>query len=451
MTTTTKTTSRALAGALLVFGLAACGDDGHDHDHDQDAGTDTSADASTDVAPDTTADVGIDTTTDTTPDTTADTAADTTTGCTVTPDTWDATDFATNAAGALALRDAIDNLQSTLMNAAEQNTWGDTPTDAPTLDDLIAAYEAGDPSVADVTSDALDAIVRDVLDDWVAALAEDPAAYAFIDEDGTEWIATGVGALYERPPADDGTRRFRAYSNSGVELRQIIDKGLFVGALYNYALSLTEGEITPATVQALAAAWGANTDLNVSPGEDDEANTDSSNYARTMGLYDETADALIAAQAYAADEACAAELDAAIVTFFRWWEEAMFARGTYYSGAPWRATLDATDPETIFGPLHGAAEGWGLIAGLLDLDVPESGPLAGAPRIATDDDIIDAISALGVDLTDISAGTTGEWLVEEPATYNTAFEGTFKTTVQDVFGWDDELFNVYATSPVANE
>lgn len=371
--------------------------------------------------------------------------------CEVTPGGWSPDGFEQNAAGALALREQVRVLQSDVMNAAEQATWGDQPTNPPPLQDLIDAYETGSPSIADVTPGPLDAVIRQTFADWTAAVAEDPATYLFIDEAGLAWVASGDGGMHERPPDDDGTRRFRAYSASGVELRQLVDKGLFVGAMYSYALGLTEGTITPATVQEIAAAWGANPTLDPSPAEGEAENDDTAAYARSMGLYDETATALIAAQAYAADDNCTAERDAALVEVFGYWEEAAFARGTYYGGAPQRATLDPADPETILGPLHGASEGYGLIVGLLGMPNPSSGPLAGGARISTDADVERALEALGVNLDDLSAGTTGEWLVESATAYDDGFTGDFKDVVQRLFGWSEGQFTEYATSPVPTE
>lgn len=370
--------------------------------------------------------------------------------CEVTPGAWSATGFETNAAEALALRGLIAALQNDLLNTAEQTAWGDTPTTPPTLEDITDAYEAGSPSIKDVTPTALDAVMQQTFTNWVAAMAVDPAGYRFIDVDGLNWVATGAGALHERPPQGK-TRRFRAYNAGGLEQRQIIDKGLFVGALYNYALGLTEDTITPATIHAIAAAWGANPTLDATPDKGQPANDDSAAYARSMGLYDETATALIAAQAYAADDNCTAERDAALVQVFRIWEEAMFARATFYATAPMRATLDTTVPETVMDPLHAASEGYGLLLGLRGLPHPSSGPLAGAGRVSTDADIDEALEALGLNLDDLNTGTTGEWVVEALTTYSGGFSGDYKTVMQDLFGWSEALFTEYSTSPVPTE
>jgi hypothetical protein len=369
--------------------------------------------------------------------------------CTVTPTAWSADGFDTNAAGGLAVRELIRVLQSDVMNAAEQATWSE-PTTPPDAQTVLDAYEAGSPSIADLTPPELDTLIRQTIADWAASMAQDPATYDFIDADGLAWVATGEGGVHERPPEGE-TRRFRAYSASGVEHRQLIDKGLFVGTLYNYALGLTEGTITPATIQDIAAAWGANPTLDATVAEGEAANDDSANYAAQMGLYDETATALIAAQAYAGDALCAAERDEALVQVFALWEEAMFARGTYYANQPVREVLDPTVPESVLGPLHGASEGYGLMAGLLGMAEPASGPLAGSARIITDDDIEQAFTALGVDLADLSAGTTGQWLVESPSTYSDGVNGDFKEIVQRLYGWDEAQFTEYANTPVATE
>lgn len=452
-TNPTTTFRRVLVPAVLALSLAqfGCGPDDNNGDgtnngtagsNNGTAGTnnDNNTNNNTDTNNGATNNVG------TNNDTTNNDSA-----CAVTPGEWSAEGFETNAAEALALHAALDALQGDLMNGAEQATWGDTPTAAPTEAEVVAAYEAGTPSLASVTPPALDTLVRQTFTDWTAALAEDPATYLFIDVDGTAWVATGAGGMHERPAADDGTRRFRAYSAGGAELRQLVDKGLFVGSMYNYALGLTEGTITPATVQAIAAAWGANPTLTPVVAEGEVDNEGSAHYSQSMGFYDETAAALTAAQAYAADEACTAERDAALVDVFRLWEEAMFARGTYYGGAPVRATLDPTDAETVLGPLHGLTEGLGLILGLRGIADPASGPLAEGARVSTDADIDKAIAALGVNIDDLSAGTTGKWLVEEPSTYNDGFNGDFKAVGQDVFGWTDAEFTEFSTNPVPTE
>ena len=69
--------------------------------------------------------------------------------------------------------------------------------------------------------------------------------------------------------------------------------------------------------------------------------TDSANYSFGMSYHATIAQNLTEAKAYAADENCTAERDAAIQAFFRNWEESMIARTVHYSNACAEAFTDA--------------------------------------------------------------------------------------------------------------
>ncbi|MCZ7686572.1 MAG: hypothetical protein M5U28_50625 [Sandaracinaceae bacterium] len=146
----------------------------------------------------------------------------------------------------------------------------------------------------------------------------------------------------------------RGINEGGIEVRQLVDKGLFGGAaLYSYALGLTEGDIDPATVEAIGAAWGTNAAL------DPEMRTDSANYSRAMGYHAPMVESLVAAHAYAADEACVAERDEAIRTFFRTWELSMFARFVYYANVAAVGLAAVGADDDVAGALHELSEGSG--------------------------------------------------------------------------------------------
>src|SRR5690606_20464838 len=129
-------------------------------------------------------------------------------------------------------------------------------------------------------------------------------------------------------------------------------------ALYNYAVGLTAGEIEPGTIEAIAALWGANAELDPA-GE----LTDSAGYSHRMGYFAQMRDSLIAAHAYAADEGCGAERDEAIVEFFRAWEESMIARFVYYANAGASTVVAAAGDDEVASGLHQLAEGVGLALG----------------------------------------------------------------------------------------
>jgi hypothetical protein len=172
-----------------------------------------------------------------------------------------------------------------------------------------------------------------------------------------------------------------------------VDKGLFAGgALYNYAVGLTAGTITPETVQSIAAAFGANEMLTPGASSATPANVHSGNYVFQMGFYDgdngSIRQDLIDAQAYAADPSCTAERDEALRDVFATWERGIFARVIFYAHAT-HAGIGAAGGVLAdqLGPLHQMAEGLGLAQGFYGLPDPEAGPLRadnGGARIVSD-------------------------------------------------------------------
>ena len=345
---------------------------------------------------------------------------------------WAAPEFEANAETALALRAQLDTLTGGegLMRGAEQELKGSEVDD---VADLTALYEGGDPSFASSVTARYDAIMDDAFADFVALVAA--SAQDLIDDAGV-WTPGEAGGLAGSSP--------RGINAGGLEIRQIADKGLFGGAgLYAHALTLTEGEITPATIDALAAAWGGNEALGTGDGE----LTDSANYSFEMGFHATMAGALAAARSYAADEACATERDEAIVTFFRAWEQSMVARTIYYANASAALIAGAAKgpagDEDKIDALHELSEGIGLTFGFLGLPDPAAGPLSGAGRLLGDDDVEAMMTALGVDIADLSASTTGIF-VEEVALLTTGI-AAFEAAAIEVFGLSADDIASYRT------
>lgn len=344
--------------------------------------------------------------------------------CEVVPGDWSAPAWETNAADALALRAQLDALVgSDAMRGAEQGT-----VVIGGVAQLDALYEDGDPSLADVTTPAYDAVMIDAFEGFVALIDAGPGDP--IDGSGA-WAPGPDGGIF-----GDSMRGIDA---GGIELRQIVDKGLFSGAaFYNYALGLTEGAITPATIDAMAAAWGANQDLDPAG-----SLTDAASYSYQMGFHAEIADALTAAKAYAADDACTAERDDALVDFFRTWEHSMLARFVYYANRGSTLVGGATGDNDRVEGLHQVAEGIGLALGFLSVPDPASGPLAGAGRRITDADLDDMMLALGVDAGDLNASTTGELAVDAAAFADAALD--VEAVVADVYDLDAAEIESYRT------
>jgi len=367
----------------VLFALAGC-DDGNDGN---DAGLATDAGGATDSGTTPTDSGMVD----------EDGGA---TGCTVTPGAaWDAPSFETNAATALALRMQLDTLVGdATMRGAES---GDVTVDDVT--DLTGPFGAGDPSVEDVTTTFYAGITADVFEEFVELIGV--GELDLVDGDGA-WAPGAAGGIF-------GSSR-RGINEGGLEVRQLADKGLFGGAaLYNYALTLTEGDLDQATIESLGALWGTNQAL------DFDTRTDSADYSGDMGYHAPTVQELVAAHAYAADDACAAERDEAIVAFFRTWELSLFARFVYYANAGSTGIAAATNDDDVAGALQALAEGIGLGLGFRGVDSPASGPLAGAGRVTTDAQIDAMMTSLGVDTADLGASTTGEF-VSDPTSFSDA-------------------------------
>jgi hypothetical protein len=205
------------------------------------------------------------------------------------PSEWSAPNWEANTQEALALRERLGALTgSALMQGAEAGT----ATVTVDLAALTTAYEAGTPSLKSAASARFDGVIADAFEEFLAAVA---AGAQDLVSAGGDWQPGAEGGIWSTSN--------RAFNEGGIEVRQIVDKGLFGGALYNYALGLTTATIDEATIDRLAAAFGANPALN--PGRNDDAivenrNTHSANYIYRMGFFDEAKQALIRAKAFAA-------------------------------------------------------------------------------------------------------------------------------------------------------
>lgn len=339
---------------------------------------------------------------------------------------WDAPDWDENAEEALALRQRLADLAGA-MRSAETAADG-----APTsVDDLEDLWTAGDPSLADIASESYAEVIEDSFEEFFEAI--DVGTLELVDGAG-QWSPGDAGGVYA----------MRAINEGGLELRQLVDKGLFSGgAFYRYALSLTEGEIDAADIDAIAAVWGANAtlDAEAEPGLDDAAN-----YGNTMGFFEQMAGYLATAKSLTGDDACTAERDAALVAFFRSWEQSMFARFVFYvEVARAEAAMGTTDHELLSHSLHAIAEGIGLAAGFYGLDDPGEGPLADAGRVVTDGQLEDILAAIGVDLSDLGDSTLGT-LLENPSAFEDARDAVEEGVADAldleasvVEGWRSEL------------
>ncbi|MCX4242475.1 hypothetical protein [Paraliomyxa miuraensis] len=398
---------------LALLALPACGDDtGETGGEDATEGP-ASTGTDTTMGPGTTAVVDESGTSGESSGS-SDTNDTETPACQVAP--WSAPDWDVNAASSLALRAQLDMLTGDpTMRGAE--------TGAVVVDDvsvLTDAWEAGDPSLASVANPGFDAIVQDVFEEFVEVIAA--GDQDLMDGSLTMWMPGPDGGIW----GDSD----RGINEGGFEVRQLVDKGGYSGGInYAYAMSLTTGDVDAATIDAIAAIWGTNADLD-GMGE----LTDGANYSYQMGFHGPMAEALAAAKSYAGDPACTAERDEALVSFFRLWEQSMLARLVFYGNRAAGKLLMAADQSGFADVLHDLGEGLGLVVGFYGLPDPGAGPLGGAGRIITDADIEAIADAFGLDLGDIGASSTGTFLESLPE-YEAAVDEA-EDLVMGVYGVD---------------
>jgi hypothetical protein len=434
------TRSAGLAAALfLALPLAACGDDGSassTEDGDEDTGT---ADPTTDTisttlttASATTADTEAQTSsTDSSSATEADATDDDSTSsgepvvCEVQPGAaWEAPDWEANTAAALAVRAALDALVGDpLMRGAETGA-----VELTGIDQLADAWD-GDPSLADAANPEFATFVAIAFEEFVGVI--EAGEQDLIDAQG-DWAPGAAGGVWG--DAD------RGINEGGLSVRQFVDKGSFGGGLlYSWAVAQTEGDIDAATIDAIAAVWGNNATLDSMSME--TPLTDAASYSYQMGFHGAMVAALADAKAFSADEACTAERDAALVQFFRLWEQSMLARTIFYGNRAAGKLLVAETDTEFADVLNDLGEGLGLAVGYVGLADPASGPLAGGVRTVSDEQLFTLLAAYGIDLQAPGASTTG-LLLESLPDLETANESA-QGVVMDAYSVDANVIQMY--------
>ncbi|MCS6832861.1 MAG: hypothetical protein NZ521_04760 [Flammeovirgaceae bacterium] len=261
------------------------------------------------------------------------------------PTSYDGTNFVANT----ARETAVKNQLIALTNEVKKGRTGQK-VQASTLRSL---FNAGNPSLKAVTTP----YYANFLDKWF---------------DEVEKASGGATLnLSTLPNGEGGTLGGYLFDNTGIEPEQLIEKGLFEAALYNHAVSLLQGNITPATIDQLVCIYGAtpsfaNTDNAQNPNKDDLAAKYAARRTKSSGgIYLDIKNDLIKAQAAAkAGNAYKAELMEALTSFRKNWEKAMGATIINYCFAA-ISTLSATNStdNAKAAALHAYSEGVGFLHG----------------------------------------------------------------------------------------
>lgn len=218
---------------------------------------------------------------------------------------------------------------------------------------LRSIFNAGNPSLKSVTTP----YYANFLDKWFDEV-EKASGGATLD-------------LAILPEGDGGTLGGYLFDNTGIEPEQLIEKGLFEAALYNHAVSLLQGNITPATIDQLVSIYGAtpafvNTDNAQNPNKDDFVAKYAARRTKSSGgIYFDIKNDLLKAQAAAkAGSTYKTELDEALTSFRKNWEKAIAATIINYCFSA-ISTLSSTNPtdNAKASALHAYSEGVGFLHG----------------------------------------------------------------------------------------
>lgn len=178
-----------------------------------------------------------------------------------------------------------------------------------------------------------------------------------------------VYAPSEPPPAEGGKLGKYVVDARGVDLRQIVDKGVHGAVFFHRARALAAAGVDGKTLDRILALYGAHPGFPNDPNA--QANPDiwGAKYAAQRdskdpskpGLYVATKNAFLRAQtAIKAGAACDADRDAAVSEIFALWERSQIATAVFYVHDTLAKIAGAASPADT---VHALTEGIGLVEG----------------------------------------------------------------------------------------
>jgi hypothetical protein len=226
-----------------------------------------------------------------------------------------------------------------------------------TRQELIDLFNVGSPAVQSVVTDYFDNALTGA--NGYFQIIEDASAGASY----TPGLPQGQGGYFEG----------RVFDENGIEPDEVIDKGLYGAALYNYATTFMNSSIQAADVDKIIALFGANPTFPNS-GSANVAQPDvlMANYAARRdkndgnGIYTDFKKAAIALRAYIiGGNSFNANRDQELVKLKTAWEKACAATViNYCHAAIAKFTLTSPTNADIASGLHAYSEGVGFVWGL---------------------------------------------------------------------------------------
>ncbi|MBC8124757.1 MAG: hypothetical protein H7X70_03405 [Candidatus Kapabacteria bacterium] len=189
-------------------------------------------------------------------------------------------------------------------------------------------------------------------------------------------LSTASGGSYDWQSTPSVTSSGGVYSGylfqeNGLEMEQLVDKGLFAAGLYNRASILMDGDVSAAAIDKIVALFGAHASFPNTDKAASNADKFAASYAARRdqndgnGLYTKFKVAAITAQAAAvAGSEYKTELNASLATMRQTWERALMATVINYT----YAVVDGLSATTVTdasraGAMHAYGECVGFLHG----------------------------------------------------------------------------------------
>jgi hypothetical protein len=271
----------------------------------------------------------------------------------VLPDTYTAPNFTQNTTQQAAIRTQMEALVTEIKKGRTPGTVLDGAV-------LTSLFQTGNPSIKSITTPYYIGRLENT-GNWLDELTK----------------ASGNAYTVGTPVGQGGTLGGYLFDENGLELEQMIEKGLFGAAMYHHATTLMQGTITLETVDQLVSIFGAHPDFPNTPTAAKAANPDKfmANYAARRdkndgaGLYTQLKKAFIQLQAAVkAGDDYNTERDEALVLIRQTWEKVNAGTVVNYCHSV-IATLSATSLSDsdkgkalhAYGECVGFLHGWRTI------------------------------------------------------------------------------------------
>ncbi|WP_375560874.1 hypothetical protein ACE193_24780 [Bernardetia sp. OM2101] len=193
------------------------------------------------------------------------------------PTTYESSNYESNASAELAVRSNLSGLSSIMKEGREGATVSES--------ELLAAFNEGNPSLKSVTT----TYYAEKMPSWLAELAK---------------ASGGAFDPTTAPAGNGGVYGGYLFDENGLEIEQVVEKGLFGAALYNHALTIIKSDnLTASDIDRLVAIFGAHPSFQNSDAVAENKDVFSAKYAARRdkndgnGLYTSIKTNLITAKA----------------------------------------------------------------------------------------------------------------------------------------------------------